>query len=252
MDSIYILLMFAGAGIVISNAPYWASIIRWLAVDVWRYFTKPRVIRLYGVWLFCGIWGGGKTVSLSKYLTDQREKYGDKIYICTNYGFSGEDFPLTHWKKLIPEYDKPIIFGYDEMPNEFFSRNYRDFPYDLVKVMTQNRKGNGKQIVGTAINYGDVDKLIRNMCSHVIECKSAWFGRVTKCRKYTKEAYEQYMNEVDVMKKRKIPCIKSKFVQTDALRSSYDSFQFLDSARDKKYISASEKLARMVADKPTS
>lgn len=32
---------------------------------------------------------------------------------------------------LLWEYDKPVIFAYDEIQNEFNSRNYRNFPYEL-------------------------------------------------------------------------------------------------------------------------
>ena len=92
-------------------------------------------------------------------------------------------------------YDRPVIFGYDEIQNEFNSRDYRNFPYELVKLLTQNRKGHGKQIVGTAQRYGRVDKTIRELCTHVVECKKAWFGRVTKLKKYDVEDYEMFINE---------------------------------------------------------
>ena len=214
----------------------------WLARDIYRFFTQPRKVHLYGIWLYCGLYGQGKTMALTEYLTRMRARYGDKIYICTNYGFKDEDFPLTHWQDLIPEYDKPVIFGYDEIQNEFNSRDYKNFPYELVKMLTQNRKGNGKQIVGTVQRFGRVDKTIRELCSHVVECRKAWFGRVTKTKRYDVEDYEQYLNEIDVMRKRKIPCSRYSFIQTDKLRDAYDSFKMLDSAKGKEYMSAAEKL----------
>lgn len=186
-------------------------------------------------------------MALTEYLTRMREKYGDKIYISTNYGFKDEDFPLDNWKDLLTEYDRPVIFGYDEIQNEFNSRDYKNFPYELVKLLTQNRKGNGKQIVGTAQRYMRVDKTIRELCTHVIECKKSCFGRVTRLRKYDVEDYEQMLNEIDVIKKHKIPCLRRKFIQTDKLRDSYDSFKMIDSARTKEYVTASEKLAEALA-----
>lgn len=188
-------------------------------------------------------------MALTEYLTRMRKKYGDKIYISTNYGFKGEDFPLTSWQELLTEYDRPVIFGYDEIQNEFNSRDYRNFPYELVKLLTQNRKGHGKQIIGTAQRYTRVDKTIRELCTHVVECRKSWFGRVTKLRKYDVEDYEMYLNEIDVMKKHKIPCQRYRFIQTDELREAYDSFQMLESARTKEYVSASEKLAIQLAEK---
>ena len=248
MIIVYIALLF-GILLFIRRLPYFIRVFRWLIVDLFRLFTQPRKIHLYGIWLYCGLYGQGKTMALTEYLTRMREKYGDKIYISTNYGFKGEDFPLNNWQDLLTEYDRPVIFGYDEIQNEFNSRDYRNFPYELVKLLTQNRKGHGKQIVGTAQRFTRVDKTIRELCTHVVECKKAWFGRVTKLKKYDVEDYEMFLNEIDVMKKHKIPCQRYRFIQTDKLRESYDSFKMLDTARTKEYVSASEKLAMQLAEK---
>lgn len=150
-------------------------------------------------------------------------------------------FLTSIWRDLLSDYDKPVIFGYDEIQNEFNSRDYQNFPFELVTMLTQNRKGNGKQIVGTAQRFGRVDKTIRELCTHVIECRRGYFGRVTKLRKYDVDDYEQFLHEVDVMKKRKIPHSNYKFIQTDDLRNAYDSFQMLASAKGKQYVTSAEK-----------
>ena len=243
------LILVALTAVLVVWLPFVLRVVPWWIKDIYRFFRYPRKVHLYGIWLYCGLYGQGKTMALTEYLTRMRKRYGDKIYICTNYGFKYEDFPLTHWRNLLSTYDKPVIFGYDEIQNEFNSRDYQNFPYELVKLLTQNRKGNGKQIAGTAQRFGRVDKTIRELCTHVIECRRAYFGRVTKLRKYDVEDYEQYLNEVDVMRKHKIPCQRYKFIQTDKLRASYDSFQMLDSARKKEYVSVSEKASMRIAEK---
>lgn len=212
----------------------------WKCIDIYRFFSQPRKVHLYGIWLFCGLYGQGKTMALTEYLTRMREKYGDKIYISTNYGFLGEDFPLNSWQDLLIDRDKPIIFGYDEIQNEFNSRDYSNFPYEFIRLLTQNRKGHGKQIVGTAQRFTRVDKVIRELCSHVIECKTR-FGRWTITKRYDVEDYEEYLHQIDVMKKKKVPKRRYSFIQTDSLRNAYDSYKMLDSARSKEYISAQEK-----------
>lgn len=215
----------------------------WKTIDFYRGLTQPeKPLHLYGIWLYCGLYGQGKTVSLTHYLTQMRKKYGDRIYISTNYGFKGEDFPLLSWKELLTEYDRPVIFGYDEIQNEFNSRDYKNFPYELVKLLTQNRKGNGKQIVGTAQRFGRVDKVIRELCTHVVECRTLC-GRWTFLKKYEIEEYEQWLSQKNLNMKSKVMHTSSNFVQTDALRDSYDSFQMLETATTKEYISAAEKLA---------
>ena len=248
MILVYFVCLFVFV-LLIRELPFLVKVFRWLVPDFVKLFQNEKKVHLYGIWLYCGLYGQGKTMALTEYLTRMRAKYGDKIYISTNYGFKDEDFPLNNWQDLLTEYDRPVIFGYDEIQNEFNSRDYRNFPYELVKLLTQNRKGHGKQIVGTAQRYGRVDKTIRELCTHVVECKKAWFGRVTKLRIYDVEDYEMFLNEVDIAKKRKIPYRRYKFIQSDKLRDSYDSFKMLESARSKEYVSAAEKLAIQIAEK---
>ena len=214
----------------------------WKVVDYIRQIKNPEELHLYGIWLYCGLYGQGKTMALTEYLTRMRKKYGDKILISTNYGFSGEDFPLLSWQELLTEYDRPIIFGYDEIQNEFNSRDYKNFPYELVRLLTQNRKGHGKQIVGTAQRFCRVDKVIRELCTHVIECHT-FCGRWTFLKKYLIENYEEMIAQNNVGRASKVPKTRYSFVQSDKLRNSYDSFQMLDSAKTKEYVSADEKLA---------
>lgn len=234
--TIFVLYMFRGFLVKLVRFFYWKL------VDFFRFLKNPkRKLHLYGIWLYCGLYGGGKTMALSEYLTRMRKRYGDRIYISTNYGFKDEDFPLLSWQELLTAYDRPVIFGYDEIQNEFNSRDYKNFPYELVRLLTQNRKGNGKQIIGTAQRYGRVDKVIRELCTHVVECHTL-FGRWTFLKKYDAEDYEEMLHQVDVMKKHKVPCRRSSFIQTDALRDCYDSFQMLETAKTKEYVSAQEKL----------
>lgn len=220
-------------------------------LDFVRFLKNPkRKPHLYGIWLYCGLYGGGKTMALTHYLDTMRKRYKNKIYISTNYGYCDQDFPLNDWKDLLTTYDRPVIFGYDEIQNEFNSRDYKNFPYELVRLLTQNRKGHGKQIVGTAQRFVRVDKVIRELCTHVVECRTL-LGRWTFLKKYDVEDYEEMLHQVDVLKKHKVPCRRSSFIQTDAIREHYDSFQMLESAKTKEYVSAAEKLGLENAQKIT-
>lgn len=212
----------------------------WKIYDLVDLIRHPKKLHLYGIWLYCGLYGQGKTMALTEYLMRMRKKYGDKIIIATNYGFKGEDFPINSWKDLLVEYDKPVIFGYDEIQNEFNSRDYKNFPYELVKLLTQNRKGNGKQIVGTAQRFTRVDKVIRELCSHVVECRT-FAGRWTRLRRYDVDDYEEMKATINVTKKHKVPCHRYSFIQTNKMRDAYDSYQMLETAKSKEYVTAYEK-----------
>lgn len=215
--------------------PLLIEFFKWKAIDCYRHFTQPRVIHLYGIWCFVGIYGGGKTMSLVNYLEAMRRKHGDKIYIATNFFYKNQDFEIKSWQDLLPVRDKPIIFAYDELQNEFNSREYRSFPVSLMVLLTQNRKGNGKQIVYTTQDYETVDKNFRRLTSKVVTCRTL-FGRLTITRYYAREDYEHLISTVNVDRRLKIhPRKTDRFVQSDYLRDLYDSFQMLASATSKQY-----------------
>lgn len=223
--------------------PLLIDLIKWLVIDFCRLVKtrKTRDIHIYGIWCFVGIYGGGKTMSMVEYLERMRKRYGDKILIGTNFYYKGQDFHIDTWKRLIEEYDKPVIFAYDELQNEFNSREYKSFPTSLMVLLTQNRKGRGKQIVYTAQDYETVDKNFRRLTQKVVTCRTK-AGRLTHCRYYPREAYENYIASDSVDRKMKMRVYMKSvwFVQSDYLRSRYDSFQMLQSAVDKQYMDRGE------------
>jgi len=202
-------------------------------------------LNLYGIIGYFGLPGKGKSMAMTYELDMLRKKYGDKIYIATNYGFKGEDFHLSSWELLLKEYDKPLVVGYDEIQNEFSSREYKNFPTELIYLLTQQRKGNGVRIYYTAQRYGRVDKIWRELTSYAFECNTI-LGRWTRARGYHWEDYEMLQREVDVDKKIKIRPIKRlSFVQTNRLRNLYNSYDIIESAKSKEYITLDEQHRRL-------
>ena len=210
----------------------------WVSIDILRALTSKRdnKLHLYGIWCFVGLPGAGKTMSLVHYLDEQRRLYGDKIIIITNFYYAGEDAHLTGWDMLLPEYDKPVIFAWDELQNEFNSREYRKFPMRLVHELTQNRKGSGKQVVYTTQTFTAVDNNFRNLTSRVVDCRTH-MNRLTICRHYRREFYEARIESKSIERKVKVkPVRKVRFIQSDYLRSRYDSFQRLDYLKGLNYV----------------
>ena len=146
---------------------------------------KHNQLRFYGIYGFFGLPGKGKTMAMSKYLMNLRKKYGDRIYIMTNYCFKDQDFPFTSWKDLLKEYDKPLIVAWDEVQNEFNSRDFKTFPIALLTVLTQVRKKNGIQILYTAQRWHFVDKNFRSLSFGCFECNTI-LGRYTIALKTSK------------------------------------------------------------------
>lgn len=226
-----------------TKLPLLLELIKWKLIDLYRLFKHGKKVHVYGIWLVVGLYGQGKTMFLTWYLDKMRKKYGDKIYIATNYYFKGEDFHIEHWRDLVKEYDKPIIFGYDEIQNDFNSRDYQDFPVELLTLLTQNRKGHGKRVIGTAQRYGRVDKVFRELSQYILECHTL-FGRLTSVRAYDNEDYEMFISTPDVKKKMKVkPRFRQMFVQDDEIRTKYNSYQMLESAKNKQYMTRQETIS---------
>lgn len=221
------------------------KLIPYLILDTYRLITtKDRKVHLYGIHGYVGLYGQGKTIALTQYAYNLRQKYGDKIYIASNYYLSFQDFPIEHWKQLLDTYDKPVVFLYDEIQNDFNSRLYKDFPMVLVYMLTQNRKGNGKQICFSAQEFTAVDKNFRDLCMSVNVCHT-YFGRLTTVHRFSKRDYEEYANTVSSDKRMKVRSRNIwRFIQTDYIRGCYDSFKVLENARLRKYMSR-EELARL-------
>ena len=166
--------------------------IYWKIKDIIKAFKnrKNKDVHLYGIYGYFGLPGHGKTMSMSYDLSQLRKKYGDKIYIFTNYGFKQEDKPFDNWRMLLETYDKPCVFAWDEVQNEFNSRDFKNFPVELLTLLTQNRKGNGKRILYTAQRYSRVDKVFRELSFLVGDCRTIG-GRYTRVKWYDTEDYEQ-------------------------------------------------------------
>lgn len=219
-----------------------ARLFYWKLKDLVNSFKnrKEKQIHLFGIYGFFGLPGQGKTLSMTAELMGLRKKYGNDIYIFTNYGFKQEDKPFNNWRMLLDTYDKPCVFAWDEVQNEFNSRDFKNFPIELLTLLTQNRKGHGKRIYYTAQRYSRVDKVFRELSFLVGDCRTI-LGRYTRVRWFDTEDYEMLQSTPDVNKRIKIkPRKVDKFIQTDEIRDNYDSYQMLESAKSKQYMDRNE------------
>lgn len=219
-----------------------ARLFYWKLKDLFNAFKnrKEKQIHLFGIYGFFGLPGQGKTLSMTAELMGLRKKYGNDIYIFTNYGFKQEDRPFDNWRMLLDTYDKPCVFAWDEVQNEFNSRDFKNFPIELLTLLTQNRKGHGKRIYYTAQRYSRVDKVFRELSFLVGDCRTI-LGRYTRVRWFDTEDYEMLQSTPDVNKRIKIkPRKVDKFIQTDEIRDNYDSYQMLESAKSKQYMDRNE------------
>ena len=189
--------------------------------------NKYNFSNFYGIHLFCGRTGGGKNMTVNYLICQLREKYGDNVYIATNFNHKMADFKFISLEEINNDYDKPILFVIDESNTIFNSRKYKEFDFDFLRTLTHNRHKR-KMIYCLTQDYNMLDISFRRLCLYVYQCKTR-FHRLTIFKKYLVEDYEQLINEKNVDKKRKIkPLQRISFVQTDDLRNMYDTFEMVE------------------------
>lgn len=195
----------------------------------------------FGIVGYCGLAGEGKTMCMTRELNRLRKKYGNDIIIITNYFYKYQDEPFTSLEQLYKDYDKTVIVAWDELPDDFNSREFDKFPFELVSKLTQLRKVNGMKILFSAQDFGLVDITFRRLTSYVVQCRT-FKERFTYYKMYEKNDYEQYRSSVSVDRKSKIlPVSSGSFLQNEHLRSSYDSYQVLKNRIQKNYITRTER-----------
>lgn len=208
--------------------PFFIELLKWLIIDLQR----PRYFHPYGLYFYCGNVGTGKTMFMTITLDELRKKYGNQIYIGTNYGYIYEDFRIESLTDILTIRDKPTIIGYDEIQNDFGSRDWASLDQALSERITQNRKLHGLMILATAQQFGFVDKKLRKLTMLVYQCMTI-FNRLTIARIFSPEVKEKLEGGQYITNDSKVSKGVKMKIQSDYYRNLYNSFQILDSMKNK-------------------
>lgn len=188
-----------------------------------------------GLIIYEGRQGSGKTSSMVHELHKLQYQY-PKTKTITNFGYTKQDVELNHWSQLIDYKNgyEGVIVGIDELQNWFSSKQSKDFPPEMLSVVTQNRK-NRRVIFGTAQNFYMLAKDIRTQCTEVRRCHT-FLGvlSVVHCvRPVTNSA-----GEVEKYKHIRFYC----WVHTPEERNSYDTYKAIESLKKSGFIPRSERV----------
>ena len=187
------------------------------------FFEKdPDFFKYQGLIIFEGRQGNGKTIGAVEFARRMQKEYL-KAKCITNLAYKYEDDELLHWSQLT-DY-KNDIFGViviiDETQNWFSSNQSKNFPPEMLQVITQNRK-NRRVILGTAQNFYLLAKAIRSQTTEIRRC-ATFFGCLTLVRKF--EPILDSEGNVQEFKKRGWYF----FVHDKELRESYDTYKVIES-----------------------
>ena len=114
---------------------------RWKFYDFLMLLINGRKFDLYGLTIFCGRQGGGKTISMVEYLDKMKDKFPD-CKIVTNFNYIRQDMPFVDWRQFTEVRNglDGVIFAIDELQNEYNSNSWQDFPEELLSTVTMQRK----------------------------------------------------------------------------------------------------------------
>lgn len=183
---------------------------------------EPEFFKFQGMVIFEGRQGNGKTIAMIEFARRMQKEY-PKALCLTNLNYKYQDEELDHWRKLIDFKNgiNGIIAVMDETQNWFSSNQSKDFPPEMLQVVTQNRK-NRRIILGTAQNFYLLAKSIRSQTTEVRRC-STFLGCLTVVRKF--EPILDSDGKVKEWKRRGMYF----FVHSKELRESYDTYHVINS-----------------------
>lgn len=185
------------------------------------YNMKPDFFRPQGLVVFTGRQGSGKTSAAMQYAIELLDTY-PKAKCLSNTKFKYQNEQLNHWKQLInyKNAHKGVVVIMDELQNWFGSNQSRNFPPEMLGVITQNRK-NRRIILGTSQNFYLLAKAIRSQCTEIRECTTL-AGVMTIVIKR-----EPILKEDGDVKELKFRGMYF-FVHSPRLRNSYDTYAVVD------------------------
>ena len=192
---------------------------RRLALDIVN--RDPNHFREYGLHMFCGEQGSGKTVAVVELLLRMKKIY-PRVKIRTNMGYKYEDESIYSWRQLVKndngEYGQIEVI--DEIQAWFSSMESKDFPPEMLTEISQQRKQR-KMLVGTAQVFSRIAKPIREQTTFVYLPLTV-LGCLTIVRK-TKPLFWDDENQTF---KRYLSTYF--FVHTDKIREAFDTYKKIE------------------------
>lgn len=141
---------------------------------------------------------------------------------CSNLAYKYEDNKLKDWRMLMNYKNgkKGVIVIMDELQNWFSSNDSKNFPPEMLGVITQNRK-NRRIILGTSQNFYLLAKAIRSQATEVRRCTTL-LGCLTIVRRA--EPILDSEGNVAEWKKRGMYF----FIHNKKLREAYDTYKVIE------------------------
>ena len=226
---------YTSKGFFIKFLQFWGMLI----YDLYMKIKNGKTFEEYGLTMYCGKQGAGKTMAMTEYLERMRIRY-PKAIIITNYGYMHETRPMNDWNDFftVKNGTDGVIFAIDEIQNEFSASAWKNFPEALLSEVTQQRKQRVK-IVATSQVFTRVAKPLREQCMEVVDCFTI-AGRWTFERCFDANDYNKTIDSPTAKDKLR-RLYRRSFLQDNYLRNCYDSYAKIERIQRTEFMSKQER-----------
>lgn len=207
----------------------------------WKNFAE------YGIDMYVGMFGHGKTLSMVHKARNLYKLYGDSIDFISNFELKGIPYtPLVNFNQLVDlgeelqDGKQGTVVLIDEISSVLSHRNYASFPLELIGLLCQQRKRH-VYIMCTAQRFFMVDKIWRSITTNVYDCNKYWRFQHVAC--YDAWDYENAMN-VQMIRRLGHKWWFVRNIDYD----SYDTSQMIDKQKVTDFISNEESIVRKGLD----
>ncbi len=182
-----------------------------------RFSANPDGFNEFGVHVFAGEQGSGKTMAMCHFIKRLKEKY-PACKVATNFNLDCQDGEINSWRDILNNNNDVLgqIIAIDEIQNWFSSNESKNFPPDMLTEVTQQRKQR-KMIIGTSQVFTRISKPIREQITLLYKPITVC-GCFTIVRVYRPSVDSE--GQVDKLRFIRAYC----FVHDSELRNCYDTF----------------------------
>jgi len=187
----------------------------------WKFWDwrNPFPKRPFGIICFVGLYGQGKTLSLSEKLMRLKIEF-PKAVIWTNFYWKYQDGQITNWEQLlsVKNGDDGVIFGIDEVSSVWDRWMGKKLPIEVMELFRENRK-EAKMIVATAQHFNKIVVDFRDLCHEIIEVNN-----IGKRWVFQRAFHVNDWKEADGEFSKRHRLWRYSFIANNFIYNSFDSF----------------------------
>lgn len=195
--------------------------------------SNPDAFDTFGVHVFAGEQGSGKTVAAMHFAKMLKER-NPSSKVASNIDLNYQDNKITGWEDILNnnngEFGQAIII--DEIQNWFNSMESRNFPPEMLTEITQQRKQR-KCVIGTSQVFTRISKPIREQITFLYRPIT-----IMHCLTIVR-VYKVALTEDGTVKNMTMRNCYF-FVHDDELRSCYDTYEKVERIGVKGFVPRSE------------